>query len=158
MSPSRLGERGAVAVEFALIGTGFLGMIAMIAVIASFFFVQSAMDSIAASAARVMQVSSTRRLAQSYDGFRATALCPAMTSLLDCGNVTVILLPVTPDYKTYMELNLPIGSNPPSVMPPYNAGGNGDQMVMFLYYNLNFVGSPIPISYVLGTAAYQNEQ
>ena len=150
-------RRGAVALEFALIGSAFLAMLLGSLQICVYFYAQTVLDTVASATARGMQTGVTRGGAPDIAMFRTTAFCPELGNLLDCSRVTVSLRPVA-DYKAYMEGTPALIAglqNPATVI--YDRGTTGSFMLLQIFYQTGLPDWPFPIKTVLGTAAYQNE-
>ena len=143
---------GTVALEFALIGTSFFGLLLFVFELGFILYAQTALDFAVKEAARQMQTGQqTIADGASQSSFQSAVLCPYLGGLLSCSNVVVTLQPVT----TFQS-----PTTPPS--PPYSnitvdPGVSGNLMLLQAYYTPNIPIWPLNVTRVTGTAAYLNE-
>ncbi len=134
----RLGtdRRGAAAVEFALPGTAFLGLVLFVMALGFRLYVEVALDFASGRAARLLAVDSTQSLSGSAANFQTFTFCPVLQAFLSCNNVTISLQSVT-DYAA----GSPVGQSGP---PPFNPGQGGSLMLLQVSYALPALGWPLP--------------
>ncbi len=131
------GRSGAVAVEFAAVGTLFLALLVFALYLGLRLYVQVALEHAAARAARLLAVNSTHARSKDQASFQSQTFCPLLSPFLPCASVVVALWPVT-DY-----LN---GSTPPQggSGPPFSAGQGGNLMLLQASYRLPSFAWPAP--------------
>ncbi len=150
-------RRGVVALEFALTGVVFLGLLLFVAALGVRLYVQSALDYASSRAARLLAVDSTQSRSASAAQFRSVSFCPLLSAFLVCSNITISLQPVT----DYLNGSSPGGSGP----PPFNPGQGGGLMLLRVSYALPVLSWPVPMPGGGGFASasatssypYQNE-
>ena len=147
----RLGrsERGATAVEFALIAPVFLATLIAIFEVAIFLFAQQYLQSAATEAGRQFMTGQAQASGQDEQQFIQNVICPQIETLFTCSSVMV-------NVQSYSSF---AGAN--SAMPAltfnaqgqvtnnwaYNPGNQGDVMVVQLIYQWPIVSGPF--GYVL---------
>jgi Flp pilus assembly protein TadG len=141
----RLGRRGNTAIEFAVVGLVFLGLLIGALELAFLFYAQIALDYATNEAARTMQVGTNRSAATSNTTFETIAFCPQLGTMLNCNNVTINLQVVT-NYQ-----NIGTGTT------TYNAGNTGSLMLLQVYYTTGLPSWPLNVSTIMSAAAYLNE-
>jgi len=141
--PWRTANAGTVAVEFALIGSAFFGLLLLIFQLGFLLFAQTALDYAAKQAARQMQTGQANPPDRS--GFQSLVFCPFLSSFLNCANVTIVLQPVT----SFQSVTPPAS--------PYDAGGANGLMLLQATYTTGLPLWPLNVLKMVGTAAYQNE-
>jgi Flp pilus assembly protein TadG len=136
-------QRGTAALEFAILAVPFLVMALGTFEVGYDFFVESALDNAVHAAARSVQVGTTQGAASgssSVAAWVASAVCPSLRGLLDCGqlyvSVTSIPSGVGQNYYTYIQ------DNPPSVTGVTGSGasvctGTGGQLMLLRAYYLS---------------------
>lgn len=129
-------RRGAAAVEFALTGTIFLGLVLFVIALGFRLYVEVALEYASGRAARILAVDSTQSRSASAESFQAVTFCPLLSAFLDCGNVTVALQSVT-DYRTGSQ----IGQSGP---PPFSPGQGGNLILLTASYKLPALSWPSP--------------
>jgi Flp pilus assembly protein TadG len=85
---------GAVALEFAILAVPFLIMFMGVLEIGYDFFVQEALDAAVETTARGVQVGSTQGTAKETSANLVAAVCPNLSGLLNCNQLTVAVGPV----------------------------------------------------------------
>jgi Flp pilus assembly protein TadG len=144
-------RRGGVALEFAALSVPFV-MLVLGSMEAGYdFFVQAALDNAVHVAARGVQVGTAQGSASgaALTKWVASAVCPALGGLLDCGqlyvNITGIPSGTGQNYYTY------INSNPPSLATLTSPSdsvctGNGGQLMLLRAYYLSptYLGLLVP--------------
>lgn len=128
-------KRGTVAVEFAITGLAFFGMLLFIMVLAFRLYVQVALDYASSRAARLLAVDSSQSLSKSAANFQAVTFCPLLSAFLPCVGTTISLVSVA-DYRSAS----PAGSGP----PPFNPGTSGSLMLLRVTYSLPSLSWPSP--------------
>ena len=169
----RLGEGGATAVEFAIVGSVFLMLLMAIFELGFMVFVQSVLDSSARSAARLIRTGQAAAAANPQTYFQ-TALCNAVSSVIGCGKLvfqvqdfpqvnnlpnwsaaqTAVNTPPKRDPKT--GLLIPVG---------FNAGGPKDIIAVQVTYDYKFftlwigqqLGDSMQSAFLMSTVVFQNE-
>ena len=141
----RLGRRGNTAIEFAVVGLVFLGLLIGALELAFLFYAQIALDYATNEAARTMLVGTNRSAATSNTTFETIAFCPQLGTMLNCNNVTINLQVVT-NYQ-----NIGTGTT------TYNAGNTGSLMLLQVYYTTGLPSWPLNVSTIMSAAAYLNE-
>ena len=141
----RRAKKGTVALEFALISSIFLGLLLLIFELGFIFFAQTALDYAARETARQMQTGQANPADQAH--FQSDLFCLYLNPFLNCGQVTIVLQPVT-NFQTAM-----------STVPtsPYNSGSPGSLMLLQATYTPGLPLWPLSVAALVGTAAYQNE-
>ncbi|MBV9785953.1 MAG: pilus assembly protein [Acidisphaera sp.] len=84
----------------ALVGPVFILMIVFLFETFLYFFVQQALDTATASAARQIQIGNAQGQAPSSAAFLSSVLCPNLSGLLSCGNVQLTVSTVANFYDT----------------------------------------------------------
>ena len=144
-------RRGSVALEFAILAVPLFTLSLGAMEVGYDFFVAAALDSAVHAAARSVQVGTAQGSATgaAAASWVASAVCPALGTLLDCGqlyvSVTTIGSGVGQNYYTY------ITANPPSLTAltsPANSvctGSGGKLMLLQAYYlSPTFIGLLVP--------------
>jgi Flp pilus assembly protein TadG len=135
-------ERGATAVEFALIAPAFLATLFAVIQTTLFLFAQSALQSAANEAGRLFMTGNAQNLTQSQ--FEAT-VCPMVSALFTCGNLMV-------NVAAYSSFSSASTSAPTltcnangsvSNSWAYSPGTQGEIMVVQLIYQWPIVGMPL---------------
>ncbi len=129
-------RRGAAAVEFALTGTIFLGLVLFVIALGFRLYVEVALDYASSRASRILAVDSTQSRSANAANFQAVTFCPLLSPFLECDNVTVALQAV-PDYRTGSQ----IGQSGP---PPFSPGQGGSLMLLTVTYQLPALSWPSP--------------
>ncbi len=149
-------RRGVVALEFAITGLAFLGLLLFVINLGFRLYVQVALDYASSRAARLLAVDTTQSRSKNASNFQTVTFCPLLSPYLPCVNTTLALTPVT-DYRNGIG-----NSNP----PPFNPGGSGSLMLLRVTYKLPTLGWPSPtsggarggfIGSVSSSYPYQNE-
>jgi len=141
----RRATKGTVALEFAMIASIFLGLLLLVFELGFIFFAQVALDYAAREAARQMQTGQASP--PDKTSFQVATLCPYLNNFLNCGQVTIVLQPVT-NFQTAMT------TAPAS---PYASGGPGSLMLLQVTYTTGLPLWPLNVGTLVGTAAYLNE-
>jgi Flp pilus assembly protein TadG len=142
ISGFRAAERGATAVEFALIAPAFLATLFAVIQTPIFAFAQATLQNAAGEAGRLFMTGQAQNLTQSQF---AADICPMVSALFTCGNLMV-------NVSSYASF-----SNASTAAPTltYNANGSvsntwsyspgsqGEIMVVQLIYQWPVVGMPI---------------
>ncbi len=176
---ANLGESGATAVEFGIVGVLFLMLLLAIFELGYMVFVQSMLDSSARSAARLIRTGqATGGNAQAT--FEAN-LCPpggTISGIMGCGNIIYQVQ----DFPNWAGANTAL-TTPPTCTPPatcnplsgsgapvFNAGtcttpGNPQIIAVQVAYNYKFftlwigqlLGGSTRSAYLMLTVVFQNE-
>ena len=145
----RRSQRGATAVEFALIAPVFLATLIAIFEIALFLFAQQYLQSAATEAGRQFMTGQAQNSGQTEQQFIQSVICPQIQTLFNCSSVMV-------NVQSYSSF-----SNANSAAPTltfdaqgqvtnnwaYDPGSPGDVMVVQLIYQWPIVSGPF--GYVL---------
>ena len=89
LSRLRSSQRGATAVEFALIAPVFLATLIAIFEVAIFLFAQQYLQTAAAEAGRQFMTGQAQASGQSEQQFIQNVICPKIQTLLTCSSVMV---------------------------------------------------------------------
>jgi Flp pilus assembly protein TadG len=145
LSRERGAKEGTVALEFAMIGSIFIGLMILVFQLGFIFYAQTALDFAARQAARQMQTDQANPADQT--SFKSAVFCPYLNGLLDCARVTLVLQPVT-DYQAAM-------TGTPAA--PFDSGATNGLMLLRATYTSALPLWPLTTTSIVGTAAYQNE-
>jgi Flp pilus assembly protein TadG len=129
-------RRGAAAIEFAITGVCFFGLVLFVISLAYRLYVQVALDYAVERAARMLAVNTTQSLSSSSSAFQTVTFCPLLSPFLSCANVSIALTPVT-DYRTTSSIS---GTG----TPPFNPGQGGSLMLLQANYLMPSLGWPMP--------------
>jgi Flp pilus assembly protein TadG len=136
-------ERGATAVEFALIAPAFLGLLIAILQTTIFLFAQQTLQTAALQAGRALMTGSGSTLTQTQ--FTNTKVCPIIQPLFTCSKLMV-------NVQSYADFAAANTSTPTltynangsvSNTWSYTAGAPGQVMVVQLIYQWSVVGGPL---------------
>ncbi|MBV8778283.1 MAG: pilus assembly protein [Alphaproteobacteria bacterium] len=163
---SALDERGATAVEFAIISTSFMVMLLASFEFGYMLFVQSALDNAARDAARLIRTGQAQTSANPTSTF-STLLCNEISQLIGCGSI-VYQAQVFNDWnsaQTAVNNPPPRDKNGNMVSAGFTAGTAGQIMVVTVSYNYPFftpwvssmVGGSTGTAYLQSVVVFQNE-
>jgi hypothetical protein len=150
-------QRGAVALEFAVLAVPFLLLVLGAMEIGYDYFVQAALDNAVNLAARGVQVGA-QQIANGESGadFVKTSVCPALGGLLNCDQLYVAVTPISAgtgtDYYDYLSANPPslanvtgTGGGAVGGADPVHTGNGCQVMILEAYYlGPTFLGTLIP--------------
>jgi Flp pilus assembly protein TadG len=134
-------QRGATAVEFALIAPAFIALLIAIFETTIFLFAQANLQAAASEGGRLFMTGEAQNSSMSATQFKST-VCPMVSSMFNCGNLIVNvenassasdLSTSTPQMYNAGVLNT--GS--------YSPGTPGDLMVVQLGYPLPVIAGPL---------------
>ncbi len=146
----RSARAGTTAVEFAIIGPAFLGLLLFVFELGFLLYAQTALDYAVKQAARQMQTGQqTIANGAAQTLFVDQVLCPMLSNFLSCANVVVTLQPVT-------TLQTPIAPAP-ALTGTVNPGVRGSLQLLHAYYKPDIPIWPLNVTSLVGTAAYLNE-
>ena len=128
-------RRGVVALEFAITGAAFVGLLLFVIALSFRLYVQVALDYASSRAARLLAVDSTQSRSGSASQFQTVSFCPLLSAFLACNSIVLSLQPVT----TYANTSS-IGTAP----PPFNPGQGGSLMLLQVKYTLPALAWPLP--------------
>jgi Flp pilus assembly protein TadG len=144
-------RRGTAALEFAILAVPFLVLALGTFEVGYDFFVEAALDNAVHVAARSVQVGTAQASASgsNVNSWVASAVCPSLRGLLDCGqlyvSVTAVPSGTGQNFYTY------IAANPPSVTTTTGSSdsvctGTGGQLMLLRAYYLSptFLGLLVP--------------
>jgi hypothetical protein len=98
----RRGARSATAVEFGIVAIPYFTLMLGIMEVSFDLYVQTALDNLAATTARTVQVGGVTGLAnETSTTFVANTICPSVSSGLNCGLITAAVVPVPPGGNYY---------------------------------------------------------
>jgi Flp pilus assembly protein TadG len=97
----RFGRRGTTALEFAILSIPFMLFFLFLFELGFDFYVQLALDYGVQEGARRVQTGNAQ--AATAQTFVTNCMCPAISSLLNCAQISVNLQPVTTDYYTVIS-------------------------------------------------------
>ncbi len=141
---------GTVALEFALIGASFLGLLMVVFQLGFLLYAQTALDYAAKVAARQLQTGQLTVSNTSQSGFQSVVFCPFLSVFLSCANVVITLQPVA----SFQAATVPVA---PSRTTTVNPGVSGNLMLLQVYYTPGLPTWPVNVTTLVGTAAYRNE-
>jgi Flp pilus assembly protein TadG len=140
----RAAERGATAVEFALIAPAFLAMLFAVLQTTLFLFAQEALQNAAVQAGRLFMTGQAQTAGTTQSQFE-TEVCPMVQALFTCANVMVNVQ----NYSAFASAStsapaLTYNSNGTvSNSWSYSTGSQGEVMVVQLIYQWPIVGMPL---------------
>jgi Flp pilus assembly protein TadG len=149
LSRLRSSQRGATAVEFALIAPIFLATLIAIFEVAIFLFAQQYLQTAAAEAGRQFMTGQAQASGQSEQQFIQNVICPKIQTLFTCSSVMV-------NVQSYSSFTGANSAEPVLTFNAqgqvtnnwsYNPGNPGDVMVVQLIYQWPIVSGPF--GYVL---------
>jgi Flp pilus assembly protein TadG len=140
-------RRGSVALEFAILAVPLFTLLLGTMEVGYDFFVESSLENAVHVAARGVQVGNAQSSARgaAAAAWVASAVCPALGRLLDCGQlyVSVTTLPsgTGQNYYTYLNANPPSLTTLTSSANAVCTGSGGKLMLLQAYYlSPTFVG------------------
>jgi Flp pilus assembly protein TadG len=143
VSRFREAERGATAVEFALIAPAFLAMLFAILQTTFFLFAQQTLQNAAVEAGRMFMTGSAQSSGLTQSQF-ASDVCPMVSALFNCSNLQI-------DVSTYSSFSSASTAAPSLynssgklvTSGTYSPGTQGDIMVVQLAYPWPIIGMPL---------------
>ena len=144
---------GTVAVEFALLGVAFLGLLVLVLQLGFLLYAQVALDYAVKETARQMQTGQRQQTVTNptaQESFQALVFCPLLSPFLSCAGVVVSLQPVS-SFKV-----APVAHVPAATIS-VNPGGSGSLMLLQAFYTPDLPAWPLNVTILTGTAAYLNE-
>jgi Flp pilus assembly protein TadG len=148
----RSARAGAVALEFGLLATAFIGLLLGVFELGFLMFAQISLDYATASSARALftgQVSIASGTSQAT--FQSVDFCSYLSPLVACGGVLIVLQPVT---NFQMSLST---QTAPTNGTTVNPGGPGSLMMMEAFYTPGIAIWPLNLPTLTSTAAFVNE-
>ena len=162
----KLGERGAAAVEFAVVGGLCLMLVLAVLELGYMVFVQSVLDSSARSAARLIRTGQAQAAANPKTAFQ-TALCSDVNSVIGCGNIIYQSQTFTNWAATQTAINSPPQRDKFGnlISAGFAAGNCGDIVAVQASYNYPFftlwigsqLGGSLNSAFLISTVVFQNE-
>jgi Flp pilus assembly protein TadG len=135
-------ERGATAVEFALIAPAFIGLLIAIFETTLFLFAQANLQSAAVQSARLLMTGQVQNSGMTQSQFKS-AVCPMVQTLFNCSNLVIIVQ----NYSSFANANTsaPQMYNAQGQLNSgtWNPGNPGDVMVVELAYPWSVVSGPL---------------
>jgi Flp pilus assembly protein TadG len=149
-APTGRRTAGSVALEFAMIGPAFLGLLLFVLELGFLLYAQTALDYAVNQAARQMQTGQ-KTIANGAPQalFVSQNLCPFLGAFLTCTGVVVTLQPVTTFQTSISPAPLSTGT--------VNPGVRGSLQLLRAYYTPDIPVWPLNVNSLIGTAAYLNE-
>ena len=153
-----LDRRGAAALEFAITGLAFFGLVLFVMSLGVRLYVQVALDYACSRAAQLLAVDSSRSLSGDVATFQNITFCPLLSAMLACANAAISLAPVA----DYSGTSTAAGTGPPS----FDAGLSGSLMLLRVTYAFPLLIWPSPAgsgpsggfgASISATYPYQNE-
>ena len=138
----RVAQRGATAVEFALIAPAFLAALIAVLETAIFLFAQASLQNAAAQAGRLFMTGQAQSLSQS--AFQTKICQNYLPVLFNCNSLIVIVQ----SYSTFASANtsapqLYNNQGQPITTWTYSPGSPGQVMVVQLVYKWSVVSGPL---------------
>jgi Flp pilus assembly protein TadG len=143
----RHGGRGVVAMEFAIISIPFFVMFLGVMEMGYDLYVQASLNNAVETAARSVQVGgSTGTNNESSATFVANNVCPNLGNLLNCGLLTVAVVPLLPGTDYYsLPLQLTMTQTQANNGSGICTSTGGTPMVLVAWYNgPTFLGLLVP--------------
>jgi len=139
----REAERGATAVEFALIAPAFLAMLFAVLQTTFFLFAQQTLQNAAVEAGRMFMTGSAQSSGLTQSQF-ASDVCPMVSALFNCSNLQI-------DVSTYSSFSSASTAAPSLynssghlvTSGTYSPGTQGEIMVVQLAYPWPIIGMPL---------------
>ncbi|NJM30442.1 MAG: pilus assembly protein [Rhizobiales bacterium] len=136
-------ERGATAIEFAMVGGPFLLMIGVVLESGSMLFTQFAIQSATQETARQIRTGQSQSGGVSAGAFKS-ALCGQATFIANCNSKLLVAVQAATSFSTLQTTLpnplsigfLPDGSEPPL---PFNCGNPLDAAGVVVTYDWNFI-------------------
>jgi len=161
-----LGNSGAAAIEFAIVGSAFMLMMLASFEFGYMLFVQSVLDNAARDAARLVRTGQAQNSGNAQSTF-STLLCNDVGYLIGCGSL-VYQAQVFNDWTSAQTaINTPptrdVNGN--MVSAGFSAGTPGQILVVTVTYNYpfftplvgNLLGSGTNSAFLMSTVVFQNE-
>lgn len=152
----RRDERGATALEFAMVAPLFIAMLFMIIQLAIIFWIEQVLDHATGQVARLVRTGQAHAMSTplTADNFR-DKICENMAGAFNCTSkvhVTVQNFTNYPDRNTITTL--PIDQNGDLIQPlPYDIGGPRDVVIVRAFYRWEYVLNPISFLKNMGFGA-----
>jgi Flp pilus assembly protein TadG len=144
-------RRGAAAMEFAILALPFFILVLGTMEVGYDFFVQAALSNAVSVAARSVQVGTSQADATgtSEATWVASAVCPALGGMLNCGQLHVSISGIPSgtgqNYYTYISANPPSLAAMTSSSNSACTGAAGQMMIVRAYYlSPTFLGMLVP--------------
>jgi Flp pilus assembly protein TadG len=172
----KLGQRGATAIEFAMVGSVFMMLLFGIFELGYMLFVQSTLDSSARTAARLIRTGQAQANANPQTFFQ-NALCADVSSVIGCGSLIYQVQEFSTWSGAQTAVNTPITTNPHTGAPTggglcgtgvpscFNAGNCGEIEIVQVTYAYPFftqwigglLGGSTETALLMSTVVFQNE-
>lgn len=160
-------ERGAPAVEFALVAAPFVGLMIAILQVGLVYFAQEALESAVEQTARLVLTGQAASAGMTQSQF-ASALCNNSPGLFNCANFMIDLEPATSfSSANVSQPTLTFNSSGQVTNTwQYNVGGPGDIMVMRVMYQFPTILGPLSFNLsnepnnallIMATSVFRNE-
>lgn len=161
-----LGDSGAAAVEFAIVGSSFMLMLVASFEFGYMLFVQSVLDNSARDAARLIRTGQAQGSANAQNTFSGL-LCNDVGALIGCGNIVYQsqVFNDWPSAQTAMNTPPTRDVNGNLVSSGFSAGTQGQILVVTVTYNYPFftpwvgglLGGASKSAFLMSTVVFQNE-
>ena len=171
-------DRGAAAVEFAIVGSTFISVLLVTLFLFLLMFLNQSLDFATAKAARQIMTGAVQTGAMSKDNFRAKVVCSYLSLAFDCNNVIVNVQTVTNSAQPNGYYSLVKSDQTGLIMPSlsngstqFDLGVQGSYVYLQVMYPMTQVPalfanifSPgtmyngVPAYTIVSTIAFRNEQ
>jgi Flp pilus assembly protein TadG len=161
-----LGDSGAAAIEFAIVGSTFMLMLLASFEFGYMLFVQSVLDNAARDAARLVRTGQAQGTANPETTF-SNLLCNDVGALIGCGNIVyqAQVFNDWPSAQTAMNTPPTRDKNGNFVSNGFSAGAASQILVVTVTYNYPFftpwigglVGNGNNTAFLMSTVVFQNE-
>jgi Flp pilus assembly protein TadG len=148
LSRFRAAERGATAVEFALVAPAFLATLIAVFEVTMYLFAQQTLQTAAVSAGRLIMTGQVQNASMTQSQF-ATTVCPYVQAIFTCSALMINVQ----NYSSFGSASTAAptltynGQGAVTNTWSYSPGNPGDVMVVQLVYQWPIVGGPF--GYVL---------
>jgi Flp pilus assembly protein TadG len=145
----RAAQRGATAVEFALIAPAFLASLMAVFEVTLFLFAQQTLQTAAVSAGRLIMTGQAQNAGTTQTQFASNDVCPLVQALFTCSNLMINVQ----NYSSYSAATTAAPTLTYNAQGQvtntftYSPGSPGDVMVVQLIYQWPIIGGPF--GYVL---------
>ena len=171
-------QRGATAVEFALIASMLIFTVLFVMAIGFLVFLNQTLDFATYKASRQIMIGAVQKAGTAQSNFPATYVCPYLPAALACANVIVNIQSITEAAQPNGYYALVNSSQTALIMPPlnnastqYSLGSQGTYEYLQVVYPITFLPGFItslmsngatyngtPAIVITSTAAFRNEQ
>lgn len=159
-----LAEKGAAAIEFALLAAPFIAILVAILEVGIVFAAQQVLQTATSQAARLIMTGQAQNGGMSAAGFQGQ-VCANATSLFNCAGIYVNVQTFA-SFSSIAPTNPVNGGNFNPAGLNYSPGGSGDIVVVQVYYKWPVFTAPLGFNLsnlndgtdlLVATAAFRNE-